>query len=114
MDETKIIEAIQQFGTPVWEATRLKVKLIAVTIFVGAGGVAYFMVWSLIKWYRVWQDWLMEAGKCTKCNKEDPTAVKMVFYMLLALFVFLMGAMLSEGLYRWMAVDHYAYKALLP
>ena len=114
MDEAKVIEAIQQFGTPVWQATQLKVKLRAASFCLSAAASGYFFIWCAFKWHRSWQQRILASTHCTSCENTDPTAVKMIFYIAMAAFTFATGMMFFEGLYRWLAVDYYAYRELLP
>ncbi len=114
MDETKIIEAIQQFGTPVWEATRIKIKLLAVSGFVGSGVVAFCLIQGLIRWKASWEKRLLEGTHCSKCEAEDPSCVRVVYWVILSVFVSAFFLTFFEGAFRWFATDYYAYKALLP
>ena len=105
MDEAKIIEAIQTFGTPVWEATRLRVKL------AGFFGLLVFpiTVWISIKLDRLWSKELIKEKEKGVVEHTDAWMIRIVGWL-----IAIVSIILWEGTMRFFATDYYAYKALLP
>ena len=108
MNETKIIEAIKVFGTPVWEAARLKVYITAGFLGISTACSIVLLVWG-IKW------WNAEVEKDYR-SKDKIVSGEAWFVLALGvgLGLALVLALLHQAILLGFATDLYVYKELLP
>jgi hypothetical protein len=99
MDEKKIIDAISAVGKPIWNATQRKVILEgSFAIFISIGLFACFLF-----------------GYRKKFKEEFLGASdEFIYYTLLAVCLLCSVVALYAGMERFLAIDHFVYKALLP
>jgi hypothetical protein len=108
MDETKIIEAIKVFGTPVWEAARVKIYVTVGFLGISTAALIVLMIWGVRLWHKeVQKDFISK-------DKPIHNDAWFILIILVSLGFALIFCLVYEAILRGYATDLYVYKELLP